>query len=366
MPSETNDRFREDIEEARKLGAKIGRKVTLMEVCGTHTVAICKSGLREILPPEIRLVSGPGCPVCVSTQGYIDACIELASRPEVTVATYGDMLRVPGTRGSLAEARAEGGGVLIVYSALDAVRYAAEHPDRKVVFVAVGFETSAPATALAVKMANEERIENFSALFSHKRIIPAMMALLAAPDLSIDAFICPGHVSVIIGPESYAPVAASGRPCVVSGFEAADVARAVRMILAQIAAGESRVENEYVRAVKPGGNTEAQKLFAQVFQISDENWRGIGVIPESGFTPAKKYARFDARAAHGIEVHEVPEPRGCRCGEVVRGAIDPEECRLFASACNPVHPVGPCMVSREGSCSAHYKYRRQAAKASEG
>jgi hydrogenase expression/formation protein HypD len=360
MQSKTNETFKADIDAARALGAKIGRTVTLMEVCGTHTVAICKSGLRAVLPREIRLVSGPGCPVCVSTQGYIDACIELAGRDGITLATYGDMLRVPGTKGSLAEARAAGGDVLVVYSALDAVTYAAAHTDRKVVFVAVGFETTAPATAVAVKMAGEERIHNFAALFSHKRIIPAMMALLGASDLSIDAFICPGHVSVIIGPDSYKPIAQSGRPCVISGFEAADVARAVRMILAQIAAGEARVENEYIRAVKPGGNPEALKLFDEVFRVADEGWRGIGVIPQSGFAPAEKYRRFDAREVHGVVIEEVPEPKGCRCGEVVRGAVDPEECKLFGTACSPAHPVGPCMVSREGSCSAHYKYRRQA------
>ena len=329
-----------------------------MEVCGTHTVSICRSGLRDLLPESVRLVSGPGCPVCVSTQGYIDACIDLARRPGVTVATYGDMLRVPGTGGSLAEARAKGGRILVVYSALDAVKHAARHPEEKVVFIAVGFETTAPATALAMKMAAEEGLSNWSALLSHKRIIPAMSALLAAPDLSIDAFICPGHVSVIIGPEAYEPIAASGRPCVISGFEAADVARAVRMILEQVERGEARVENEYLRAVKPGGNAEAAKLFGEVFEIVDEPWRGIGVIPESGFGAAKAYRRFDAREVLGMEIREAPEPPGCRCAEVVKGAVDPEECPLFARACSPARPVGPCMVSREGSCSAHYKYRK--------
>jgi hydrogenase expression/formation protein HypD len=357
MPS-TTDILSREIAECRKLAGRIGRTVTIMEVCGTHTVAICKSGLRELLPKTVRLISGPGCPVCVSTQGYIDACVEVAARPGVTLATYGDMLRVPGTRQSLAEARAEGAQILVVYGAHDALSYADAHRGVHVVLLAVGFETTAPATALALKSAAAKGLRNFSALFSHKRIMPAMNALICAADLQIDAFLCPGHVSVIIGPESYAPVAATGRPCVVSGFEAADVARAVRMILAQIAAGEGKVENEYTRAVRPGGNPVAQRLFDEVFEIADEDWRGIGVIPESGFVAGREFKRFDARETIGVEIGSVPEPAGCRCGEVVRGAIDPEECALFGTGCTPARPVGPCMVSREGSCSAHYKYRK--------
>jgi hydrogenase expression/formation protein HypD len=329
-----------------------------MEVCGTHTVAICRSGLRDLLPDSIRLVSGPGCPVCVSSQGYIDACVELSLREDVVVATYGDMLRVPGSARSLAEARAEGARVLMVYSALDAVEYALAHPEEKIVFAAVGFETTAPATALAVKSAAARCADNFSALFSHKRILPAMLALVAAEDLAVDGFICPGHVSVITGPEEYESVAATGRPCVVAGFEGFDVAKAVRMILEQLARGEAAVENEYTRAVKPGGNPAAKALFAEVFEVSDEEWRGMGVIGESGFSPRGEYARFDAREALGVEIAEVAEPAGCRCGEVVRGALEPEECALFGKGCTPAHPIGPCMVSREGSCAAHYKYAR--------
>ncbi len=358
MRSAKSGAFESDIEAIRDLSQRLGRRVTLMEVCGTHTVAICRSGLRDLLPEGVRLVSGPGCPVCVSTQGYIDAAIDLARRGDVTVATYGDMLRVPGTTGSLAEARAKGARVLVVYSALDAVKFAAAHPDQRIAFVAVGFETTAPATALSMRMAAERGLGNYFALLSHKRIIPAMMALLAAPDLSIDAFICPGHVSVIIGPEAYEPVAASGRPSVITGFEAADVARGVRMILQQMADGRSAVENEYTRAVKPGGNREALRLFDEAFRVVDEPWRGIGVIPESGFGAANEYARFDAVDALGVEITEAPEPAGCRCAEVVKGAVDPEECPLFARVCTPAAPVGPCMVSREGSCSAHYKYRK--------
>ena len=361
MQSKTSDIFSREIAACRELAAGLPRRVTIMEVCGTHTVAICRSGLRNLLPKEIRLVSGPGCPVCVSTQGYIDACIELAGRSGATLATYGDMLRVPGTKKSLAESRAEGGRVLVVYSALEAVAYAAAHPGEQIVFVAVGFETTAPATALALRDARARGLSNFSALFSHKRIIPAMKALIAAPDLSIDAFLCPGHVSVIIGPEKYAEIAATGRPCVVAGFEGADVARAVRMILEGMASGRAQVENEYTRAVKPGGNPAALKLFDEVFDIVDEDWRGIGTIPESGFAPASDFKCFDAREVHGVKIISAPEPAACRCGEVVRGAIDPEHCALFAKACTPAHPVGPCMVSREGSCSAHYKYARQVA-----
>jgi hydrogenase expression/formation protein HypD len=359
MQSKTNEAFSREVAACRDLVARLARRVTIMEVCGTHTVAICRSGLRDLLPKDIRLISGPGCPVCVSTQSYIDACIELAGRPGVTLATYGDMLRVPGTHKSLAEVRSEGARIVVVYSAQDALTYAEAHPDEKTAFVAVGFETTAPATALALKAAAAKGLRNFSALLSHKRIIPAMSALLTAPDLSIDAFLCPGHVSVIIGPEQYAPVAATGRPCVIAGFEGVDVARAVRMILTQIIEGRPAVQNEYSRAVKPGGNPHARELFAEVFDIADEEWRGLGCIPQSGFVPKAALKRFDARAAHGLEMRPAPEPPGCRCGEVVRGAIDPEDCPLFGKACTTGHPIGPCMVSREGSCSAHYKYRSE-------
>ena len=330
-----------------------------MEVCGTHTVAICRSGLADLLGENIRLVSGPGCPVCVSSQGYIDAAVA-AARAGLTVTTYGDMLRVPGSDMPLAAARGEGARVVTVYSALEALYYAEAHPDEDVVFAAVGFETTAPATALAVKAAAGGPA-NFTALFSHKRILPAMMALVAAEDLQIDAFLCPGHVSVIVGSEEYEPVAATGRPCVVAGFEPLDVARALRMILEQVRSGEARVENEYTRAVRPGGNPAAKRLLEEVFEPAQEYWRGIGMISESGLAPRGGFRRFDAAERHGIDIKEVPEPAGCRCGEVIRGAIDPEDCALFADRCRPTSPVGPCMVSREGSCGAHYRYSRRPA-----
>jgi len=355
----THEALSNEMAACRELAGELPRRVTLMEVCGTHTVSICRSGLRDLLPENIRLVSGPGCPVCVSSQGYIDACVE-AARAGLTVATYGDMLRVPGSEMSLSDARAEGARVVTVYSALEAARYAAAHRDEEIVFAAVGFETTAPATALALKSAAESGVGNFTALFSHKRIRPAMIALVGAPDLDIDAFLCPGHVSVITGPEEYEPVAATGRPCVVAGFEALDVARAVRMILQQITRGEAKVENEYTRAVKPGGNPAARRLLSEIFEVADEHWRGIGVIAGSGFVPRGGFARFDAIGRHDIEIRDAPEPAGCRCGEVVRGAADPEECPLFGAGCTPGHPIGPCMVSREGSCSAHYKFARRA------
>ncbi len=355
----SRERILEDVEASRRLAEKAGRRVTLMEVCGTHTVSICRSGLAELLGESVRLVSGPGCPVCVSTQGYIDACVGLSKRRHVTIATYGDMLRVPGSVTSLAEARAQGARVLTVYSAADAVRYAAEHPGERIVFAAVGFETTAPGTALALKSVMGSGVRNFTVLCSHKRILPAMMALAEAEDLSVDGFICPGHVSVIVGPEEYEPVAAAGRPCVVAGFEGPDVARAVRMLLEQVAAGESRVENAYERVVKPGGNRVARELLREVFDICDEKWRGLGEIAGSGLAPRGEFRQFDARKVHGVQIAEVAEPAGCRCGEVIKGAIDPEECGLFGKGCTPARPVGPCMVSREGSCSAHYKYARR-------
>lgn len=336
--------------------------VVLMEICGTHTVAIRRTGLRSLLPKRVRLVSGPGCPVCVTSQGVIDALIDLAGRPDVTVATFGDMVRVPGTRSSLERQKAGGGHVAICYSVLDALDLARRNPDRLVVFAAVGFETTAPGTAVAVETARAEGLKNFLILSAHKWVIPAMDALLAGGEVRIDGFICPGHVSVIIGSQAYEPVVQRyRRPCVVAGFTAEQVLGGVAAILRQLANGEARVENFYADAVRPEGNPAALACIHRVFEVVDATWRGLGEIPKSGMGLRTEFAAFGVARRLGIPwppSEEGISEHGCRCGDVIRGALDPHECPLFGQSCTPAHPVGPCMVSREGSCQAEYKYGR--------
>lgn len=359
MDTDRIEQYKHDITTA---AAAIPGKgpVVLMEICGTHTVAIRRAGLRTLLPPRVRLVSGPGCPVCVTSQGVIDALIGLASRPGVTVATFGDMVRVPGTYSSLERVKAEGGRVAVVYSVLEALDLARKKPEQFVVFAAVGFETTAPGSAVAVEMAQAEGLKNFGIVSAHKWVIPAMDALLAGGDVRIDGFICPGHVSVIIGSKAYEPIAATyKRPCVVVGFSAEQVLAGVAAILKQLAAGEARVDNVYPDAVRPEGNVAAMQHILRVFEPVDSAWRGLGTIPMSGMGVRPEYAEFDAAAR--LEIPWPPSEvgiseHGCRCGDVIRGAIEPHDCPLFGKACTPIHPVGPCMVSREGSCQAEFKY----------
>ena len=341
---------------AERLRGMHAPPATLMEVCGTHTVTIARHGLREALPKGVRLISGPGCPVCVTPQEQIDHFIALGGIEGVTLATFGDMVRVPGTYKSLEQARAEGAEVLVVYSPMDAVEAAARHPDKQVVLFGIGFETTAPAVALAILEAKKRRLDNFSVLCAHKLIPPAMMALLDS-DLRVDGFICPGHVSVIIGSDAYLPVAERGKSCVVTGFEPADVLAAVQMLLRQLAEGRSEVEVEYSRVVRPEGNRKAQELLARVFRAADARWRGLGVIPRSGYELAEEFAEFDAAKRFQVALPESLEPKGCRCGDVLRGVVDPPGCPLFGDACTPRRPVGSCMVSSEGACQAWYRYR---------
>jgi hydrogenase expression/formation protein HypD len=357
---------------AERLRTMPAPPATLMEVCGTHTVAIARYGLRAALPPGVRLISGPGCPVCVTPQEQIDQFIALGRRENTVLATFGDMVRVPGSVESLEQARATGVAVLVVYSPLDAVAAAARQPEREVVFFGIGFETTAPAVGLAIMEAQARGLTNFSVLCAHKLIPPAMMALVEgsrsggdAPAVTsrpnspnIDGFLCPGHVSVIIGSDAYRPVAERGKPCVVAGFEAADVLRAVEMLLRQLAEGRAEVEIEYSRAVRAEGNRRAQELLTHVFRVVDARWRGLGMIPASGLALAAEFAEFDAARRFPVELAPAKEPAGCRCGEVLRGAIDPHECPLFGKACTPANPVGACMVSSEGACQAWYRYRR--------
>jgi hydrogenase expression/formation protein HypD len=347
---------------ADRLRAMPAPPATLMEVCGTHTVAIARYGLRATLPPGVRLISGPGCPVCVTPQQQIDHFIALGRRQGVTLATFGDMVRVPGSVESLEQARATGVEVLVVYSPLDAVAAAQRDPGRQVIFFGIGFETTAPAVALAVLEARWRGLRNFSLLSAHKLIPPAMMALAEPGGARVDGFLCPGHVSVIIGSDAYRPLAARGKPCVVAGFEAADVLRAVEMLLRQLADSRSEVEIEYSRAVRPGGNRRAQDLLGQVFTATDAQWRGLGVIPHSGLALAEEHADFDAGKRFPVELPKSQEPAGCRCGEVLRGLIDPPDCPLFGSTCTPSRPVGACMVSSEGACQAWHRYRGDTAQ----
>ncbi len=336
-----------------------GRTVRFMEVCGTHTVNACRSGIHDLVGPAVELVSGPGCPVCVTAQRTIDAAVELGRRPSILVATYGDMLRVTGRNGSLESARSLGADVRVVTSVMEAVRLAETHPHREVAFVAVGFETTAPATAAAVLTARERHLDNLSVLPCHKRILPAMEALVSDPEVRIDGFLCPGHVSVVTGSELYRPlVDVHGTPCVVAGFEALQIMEALVHLTRQALAGAPRLENLYPQAVTPAGNPVARALLDRVFVPDDCVWRALGVIPGGGYALRPEFADLDAFTRFDLRVEEDHDPPGCRCGQVLTGRCAPLDCALFATACTPVRPVGPCMVSSEGACRAFFRYRR--------
>lgn len=343
-----------------RLQAYAGPPVTVMEVCGTHTVAIARMGLREILPAGVRLLSGPGCPVCVTPVEVFDHAIALASEAGVTLATFGDALRVPGSKSTLAQARTAGADVRVVYSALDALDLARKLPSRQVVLLGLGFETTSPTVARALQAAREGGVSNFSVLSAHKALLPAMRALLADPPVRIGAFLCPGHASMVLGTQAYRALAEEyGVPCVVAGFEPNDVLEALLRILAQVQKGEARVENAYPRAVCEEGNPAALRAIHETFVLGRAAWRGLGFVAESGYELAEPFAEHDARLrflpGRGFEGREPPE---CRCAEVLRGVVEPDECPLFGSRCTPASPVGACMVSSEGACGAHHRYRR--------
>jgi len=352
-------RFEAISEQMRRQWARLaGRgRVQLMEICGTHTVAVSRGGLRSLFPEELRLVSGPGCPVCVTDQAYIDRAVHLAaSAPDVTIATYGDMIRVPGRYGSLETARSAGADVRVVYAAHEAVALARRLPGRQVVFLAIGFETTTPATALAVRQARREKVPNFLVLTAHKLVLPAMRALLAGGDVPIDGFLCPGHVSVITGWRVYEPIAGEFHvPCVVAGFDDVQILAGIAEILRQLADDAPAAVSVYP-AVKPEGNPTARRIVEEVFQVADASWRALGVIPDSGLELREEYAGLDAARRFDLPEMESYELPGCRCGEVITGRCLPTECPLFANACTPRTPIGPCMVSSEGSCAAYYKY----------
>jgi len=331
-----------------------------MEVCGTHTMSIARSGIKAMLPDSIRLLSGPGCPVCVTPQRQIDQFIQLGGRPNTVLATFGDMLRVPGSNSNLEVERAKGADVRIVYSPLDAVELACGMPERELIFFGIGFETTAPAVALSILEAERRGLRNYYVLCAHKLIPPALAALASDPDINIHGFICPGHVSTIIGSRAYRTVARDyGIPCVVAGFEPLDILQAIYMLVDQVEQGRNQVENQYSRAVSPDGNRGAMRCIDHAFQLASSEWRGLGSIPASGLHIRREYRGFDA----SILVSEAPpnsdaESVGniCECGAILKGMKTPRECRAFGTACTPERPIGACMVSSEGACAAEFKY----------
>lgn len=340
-----------------EIARSLSRPVRIMEVCGTHTMSIFRHGIRSLLPEGITLLSGPGCPVCVTPADHIDAFLAAAERSEVTIATFGDLIRVPGSRGSLAEARSRGARVEIVYSPMDALVLAKKEPERMVLFPAIGFETTAPTIAATILQAERLGIENFVIIAACKTMPQALETLLTDPELRIDGLLCPGHVSAIIGSNAYLPFAERHRlACAVAGFEPADILAGLLSLVRQINAGEPQVENCYTRAVTAEGNTTAQKMIGQVFAPADSPWRGLGTIAGSGLVLRSRYQRFDGMIRLGLSVQPAQEPKGCRCGAILKGRLLPPQCPLYGTACTPLQPVGPCMVSGEGTCSAYYRY----------
>ena len=343
------------LEELRN---SVSRPFRVMEVCGTHTMSIFRSGLRSLLPDGIELISGPGCPVCVTSASHIDAILALAERDNCRIALFGDLFRVPGSSGlSLANASAQGAKVDIVYSPMDSLDLARKHPDQEVIFLGVGFETTTPGVAATILAAHNSGIDNFSVYSTHKVMPPPLLALLNDPDLAIDGLLCPGHVSTIIGAGAYQPLVDQyGLACVVGGFEPADILQALILLARQIGAGEAKVENVYTRAVDWQGNARARQMVEKIFQPVDMEWRGLGEIPDSGLAIREEFGHFDAARRLAVTLVPAEEPKGCRCGEILKGKQQPPQCPLFGKGCTPGNPIGPCMVSSEGTCAAFYKY----------
>jgi hydrogenase expression/formation protein HypD len=342
-------------EEIRKTSVK---SISLMEVCGGHTMSVQRFGLPSLLPPTIRLLSGPGCPVCVSDRRFIDQAIAYCRLPDIIIATYGDLIRVPGSTSSLDREKAQGRDIRIVYSVMDSLDMALKNPGKKVIFLGIGFETTAPASATAIIGAFRQKISNFF-LFSSHKIMPPAMAALIDEGVKIDGYIAPGHVSTITGTSIYSDIAEKYHlGCVISGFEPVDLMEAILMLVRQIEAGTQKVEIQYRRVVRPEGNSKAREMLEEVFELRDDWWRGLGVLPASGYGIKEKYAGFDAEKVFNVEVEPTREDKGCLCGEILKGLKNPKECKLFAKGCTPQNPVGPCMVSNEGACQAYYRYNR--------
>lgn len=355
------DEFR-DKELAGKLLKKIESynfSATFMEVCGTHTVSLYRFGIRGMLPSNIRIISGPGCPVCVTAQQDIERALALASLENTIFLTFGDMMKVPAKTGSLEKRRAEGADIRVVYSPLDALKIARNNPNKLVIFLAVGFETTAPGVASVILRASEEKLANFKVFALHKLIPPAMQAILEMGEVRIDGFICPGHVSTIIGAKPYKFIPEQyGIPCVIAGFEPLDILQAIYMLLKMIEQGEADVKIQYSRAVRDEGNPRALEIMWQVFERKDALWRGLGYLPLTALKIKDEYANYDGeKLLEGVEITGVEENPLCKCGEVIRGVKEPEDCPLYGKVCTPSYPIGPCMVSSEGTCSAHYKYK---------
>ena len=346
---------------ARKLEKVIKKEtkgnIRIMEFCGGHTISLLKYGIPDLLPDLIEMVSGPGCPVCVTSKGEIDAAINLASMDGVILASFGDMIRVPGTEMSLRDAKAKGMDVRIVYSPDDAVKMAIDNPDKRIVFFSVGFETTAPVSAASLKLANLKNVKNYFVLSAHKTT-PGVLSALLAEEVRIDAFVCPGHVTTITGTDVYKILTDAKRPCVVSGFEPLDIMSSVLAIVRQINRGVAETEIQYSRVATNEGNLHAQKIMNEVFAPVDALWRGIGAIPNSGLKPHGEYTRFDACNEFSIKIEvNDSETKGCICGKILRGLNKPTDCKLFGTACNPEEPVGACMVSDEGTCSIYYRFQ---------
>jgi hydrogenase expression/formation protein HypD len=348
---------------ARRLFDEIERITTrhwsIMEVCGGQTHSIIRNGIDQLLPAQIELIHGPGCPVCVTPLGVIDQALAIAARPEVIFCSFGDMLRVPGSELDLLQVKSRGGDVRFVYSPLDAVTLAEEHPDRQVVFFAIGFETTAPANAMSVHLARQRGLTNYSVLVSHVLVPPAISTIAASPTNRVDGFLAAGHVCSVMGTWQYEPLVERFHlPIVVTGFEPLDVLDGIRCAVVQLETGEARLENAYPRVVTERGNEPAQQMVADVFEVCDRQWRGIGVIPASGWQLSPRYAEFDAVRRFGVDGIDTPESSRCRSGEVLQGLIKPHECEAFGTACTPRTPLGATMVSSEGACAAYYQYRR--------
>jgi hydrogenase expression/formation protein HypD len=337
--------------------ARPDKRYVFMEVCGTHTVSIARNGLRRLLPPPLRLVSGPGCPVCVTPTDYIDKAIALSLRNDVTITSFGDMVRVPGSRSSLEESKARGADVRVVVSVLDGLEIARKNPSRRVIFLGIGFETTVPTVAAAVRRARTEGVGNFYVFSAHKTMPVPMRALASDPAIGITGYICPGHVCTIAGLEPFRPLAEEFHvPAAIAGFEPVDILQAVLALVRQQNSGEARLENLYRRSVHDDGNPKARHIVDEVFMPADSSWRGLGMLPGSGLALRPAYAELDAEKVFPVEVPPSREPRGCRCGDVLKGMIAPPECPLFGKACTPDKPVGACMVSQEGVCSAAYRW----------
>ncbi len=355
------DEFRNGLTARRLIEAirkRSKRPVRLMEICGTHTVSIFRHGLRSVLPDTVTLVSGPGCPVCVTATEEIDRAVKLARTPGAILATFGDLVRVPGSESTLKKEMASGADVAMVYSTMDALALARKQPEKEVVFLGIGFETTAPTVAAAVLTAARTGTRNFSVLSAHKLLPPAMEALLSSGDLGIDGFICPGHVTTIIGVEPYRRVAEKYQtPCVVTGFEPVDILQGILMLIEFLEDGRAETAIQYKRGAAEEGNVKARNIMDRVFHAVEAPWRGLGRIPESGLALRPEIRTFDAAYRFDLRVPPAQEPPGCRCGDVLRGMLSPPECRLFRKSCTPDSPVGPCMVSAEGTCAAYYKYQ---------